>query len=148
MTDVIYLAPLCQKHERMWCEHDAPVDCECIDGPHPWIKYVAAMRQPTKSDIKQADTAAMESILWVDTIIDDQVAITKAFACHRVYAYDQGYYDGCAHTMDAWNRRDDVLREALEAAPLIGRTESVYDFMERQNAWLNGPYRAALEQSK
>jgi hypothetical protein len=40
------------------------------------------------------------------------------------------------------------LREALEAAPLIGRTESVCDFMVRQNAWLNGPYRAALEQSK
>ena len=42
----------------------------------------------------------------------------------------------------------DVLREALEAAPLIGRTESVYDFMERQEKWLNGPYRAALERSK
>ena len=42
MSDVIYLAPLCQEHERMWCEHDAPVDCECIDGPHPWIKYIAA----------------------------------------------------------------------------------------------------------
>jgi transcription initiation factor TFIIIB Brf1 subunit/transcription initiation factor TFIIB len=42
-----------------------------------------------------------------------------------------------------------ALREALEAAPLIGRTESVYDFMERQDAWLKGPYRAALqEQSK
>lgn len=40
------------------------------------------------------------------------------------------------------------LREALEAAPLIGRTESVYDFMERQNAWLNGSYRAAMERSK
>ena len=39
-------------------------------------------------------------------------------------------------------------REALEAAPLIGRTENVNDFMARQNAWLNGPYRAALEQSK
>lgn len=50
MTDVIYLAPPCQEHERMWCEHDAPVDCECIDGPHPWIKYVAALRQPTQSD--------------------------------------------------------------------------------------------------
>lgn len=54
MTEVIYLAPLCQEHERMWCEHDAPVDCECVDGPHPWIKYVAAMRQPTQSDIFDA----------------------------------------------------------------------------------------------
>ena len=42
-----------------------------------------------------------------------------------------------------------ALREALEAAPLIGRTESVFDFMERQEAWLKGPYRAAMqEQSK
>ena len=53
----------------------------------------------------------------------------------------------------AWNNRQptqsDALREALEAAPLIGRTESVYDFMERQDAWLKGPYRAAVqEQSK
>lgn len=113
MTDVIYLAPLCQEHERMWCEHDAPVDCECIDGPHPWIKYVTAPQQPAQSEITQADTAAMESILWVDTIIDDKEAIAKAFACHRDYGYDRGYYDGCAHTMDAWNRRDDVLRDAL-----------------------------------
>lgn len=51
MIEVIYLAPLCQEHERMWCEHDAPIDCECIDGPHPWIKYVAALRQPTQSDV-------------------------------------------------------------------------------------------------
>ena len=38
-----------------------------------------------------------------------------------------------------------IARDALEAAPLIGRTENVNDFMARQNAWLNGPYRAALE---
>ena len=42
--------------------------------------------------------------------------------------------------------QSDALREALEAAPLIGRTESVYDFMERQDAWLKGPYRAAMEE--
>ena len=59
MTDVIYLAPLCQEHERMWCEHDAPVDCECIDGPHPWIKYVAALRQPTQSDVSFRELAAV-----------------------------------------------------------------------------------------
>ncbi len=39
----------------MWCEHDAPIDCECIDGPHPWIKYVVAPEQPTQSDALQAD---------------------------------------------------------------------------------------------
>ena len=59
MTDVIYLAPLCQEHERMWCDHDAPVDCECVDGPHPWIKYVAALRQPTQSDVSFRELAAV-----------------------------------------------------------------------------------------
>ena len=59
MADVIYLAPPCQEHERMWCEHDAPVDCECIDGPHPWIKYVAALRQPTQSDVSFRELAAV-----------------------------------------------------------------------------------------
>ena len=38
------------------------------------------------------------------------------------------------------------LREALEAAPFIGRTESVNHFMERQNAWLKGPYLAAVQE--
>lgn len=99
--------------------------------------------QPT-----QADRAAMESILWVETIIDDQEAIAKAFACHRDYGYDRGYYDGCAHTMGAWNRRDDVLREALEAAPIINLWESKEDFRRRQDGWLKTKYRAALERSK
>ena len=38
---VIYLAPPCFGDERHWCEDDAPVDCECDDGPHPWIKFAA-----------------------------------------------------------------------------------------------------------
>lgn len=59
-------------------------------------------------------------------------------------AYDQGYYDGFTNLLE----QHEAMREALETAPLIGRTESVNDFMVRQNAWLNGPYRAALEQSK
>jgi hypothetical protein len=42
-----------------------------------------------------------------------------------------------------------IAREALEAAPLIGATESAESFKARQDAWLNGQYRAALqEQSK
>jgi hypothetical protein len=41
-----------------------------------------------------------------------------------------------------------ALREALEAAPLIGATESAESFKARQDAWLNGQYRAALDQSK
>ena len=45
--------------------------------------------------------------------------------------------------------QSDALREALEAAPLIGATESAESFKARQDAWLNGQYRAALqEQSK
>ena len=74
MTDVIYLAPLCQEHERMWCEHDAPVDCDCIDGPHPWIKYVAALRQPTQSDVSFRELAA---VLYRKSA-DFQVGLTVA----------------------------------------------------------------------
>jgi hypothetical protein len=38
----IYLSPLCMDdpHQgRMWCEDSSPEDCQCIDGPHPWVKY-------------------------------------------------------------------------------------------------------------
>ena len=73
----------------------------CSDATYALSSYghkaqaaLAAMRQPTQSDALQADIDAMESILWVDTIIDDKEAIAKAFARHRQYGYDQGYYDG------------------------------------------------------
>ena len=46
--------------------------------------------QPTQSDALQADIDAMESILWVDTIIDDKEAIAKAFARHRQRGYEAG----------------------------------------------------------
>lgn len=62
------------------------------------------------TDIKQADIDAMESILWVDTIIDDQEAIAKAFAHHRQYGYDQGYYDG---QRDRPPTQSDALRDQL-----------------------------------
>ncbi len=46
--EAIYLAPKCMASgEREWCEHDAPYDCDCDDGPHPWIKFV-------RSDIAEA----------------------------------------------------------------------------------------------
>lgn len=56
MTDykVIYLAPPCYGDERMWCEHDAPDDCECIDGPHPWIKYTSSQLTPDDVDANKA----------------------------------------------------------------------------------------------
>lgn len=40
------------------------------------------------TEITQADRDAMESILWVDTIIDDKEAIAKAFARHRQVAVE------------------------------------------------------------
>ena len=40
------------------------------------------------------------------------------------------------------------VSDALEAAPLIGATESAESFKARQDAWLHGQYRAALDQSK
>lgn len=42
--------------------------------------------------------------------------------------------------------READLREALEAAPIIGRDEAAEAFRVRQDAWLNGQYRAALRE--
>jgi hypothetical protein len=49
--------------------------------------------------------------------------------------------------MTAQPTQSDALREALEAAPLIGATESSKSFKARQDAWLNGQYRAALKET-
>ena len=57
------------------------------------------MTDDKDSAVTQADRYAMESILWVNTIIDDQEAIVQAFARHRKYGYDQGYYDGCTRSV-------------------------------------------------
>jgi hypothetical protein len=76
--------------------------------------------------------------------IEAQAAEIERLRAEAKAHYDRGYYDGYTYLLE----QHEALREALEAAPLIGRTESVNDFMARQNAWLNGPYRAALEQSK
>ena len=69
------------------------------------------MTDDKDSAVTQADRYAMESILWVNTIIDDQEAIAQAFAHHRQYGYDQGYYDGCT-------------RAALDAHGVEIRTKS------------------------
>lgn len=75
--------------------------------------------QPMPSGINQADIDAAESILWVDTIIDDKEAIAKAFARHRLAEraaivawlmreeddYPSGKYSGFAA----------IIREEIEA---------------------------------
>lgn len=61
--------------------------------------------QPT-----QADIDAAESIFWVETTIDDHEAVAKAFARHRQYGYDQGYYDG---QRDRPPTQSDALRDQL-----------------------------------
>lgn len=58
--------------------------------------------------------------------------------------YDRGYYEGCANPIV----RHDVLREALEAAPIITLWERKEDFRRRQDGWLKTKYRAALDRSK
>lgn len=45
----IYLAPRCMESSydgRHWCEDSDPTDCDCPDGPHPWVKYVLAAKEP------------------------------------------------------------------------------------------------------
>lgn len=107
MTDVIYLAPLCQEHERMWCEHDAPVDCECVDGPHPWIKYVAAPKQPTQSDAL-LDAEGVK-LYWYRQGKDDGVeherAKIVAWLMREEDDYPSGKYSGFAA----------IIREEIEA---------------------------------
>lgn len=103
---------------RMAVSGEGPLAHQWSDKPHRLlydacsiIESAAAQRQPTQIDALQADIEAMESILWVDTIIDDQEAITKAFARHRQHGYDQGYYDGCARQPT----QSDALAKCLAA---------------------------------
>ena len=62
------------------------------------------MTDDKDSAVTPADRYAMQSIMWVNTIIDDQEAIAQAFARHRQYGYDQGYYDGYAYWQH-WKER-------------------------------------------
>lgn len=98
----------------------------------PWRDEAIAAwntRQPTQSDAVLEGDATIVYLLGVRLGREDERA--------KIAAERQA------------DAQSDALREALEAAPLIGHTESAHDFMKRQNAWLNGPYRAALqEQSK
>lgn len=82
------------------------------------------MTDDKDSAVTQADRYAMESILWVNTIIDDQEAIVQAFARHRKYGYDQGYYDGCTRS---------VMQSIIPATkpdPLADAVESVLSGFE------------------
>lgn len=71
--------------------------------------------QPT-----QADIDAAESIFWVETTIDDHEAVAKAFARHRQYGYDQGYYDGQRDRpptqSDALRVTDEMVERARQCA--------------------------------
>ena len=82
-----------------------------------------------------------DDVMEAADLIEAQAAENERLRAEEKAHYDQGYYDGFTNLLE----QHEALRKALEAAPLIGRTESVNDFMARQNAWLNGPYRAALE---
>lgn len=95
---------------RLAVSGEGPLAYQWSDKPHRLlydacsiIESEAALRQPT-----QADTDAMESILWVDTIIDDKEAIAKAFARHRNAAIEE-----CAKALEADAKLCDCA--ALEA---------------------------------
>lgn len=60
--EVIYLAPRCMESPyegRTWCQDPDVEDCECVDGPHPWVKYVLADRALAK---EQALTEQVERV--------------------------------------------------------------------------------------
>ena len=118
---VLLPCPFCGETPTLqW--HSAPecwVECSCgAIGPQgedtSTDDHIALWntRQPTQSDALQADIDAMESILWVDTIIDDQEAIAKAFARHRQRGYDAGI-EAAAKALEADARICDCA--ALEA---------------------------------
>jgi hypothetical protein len=71
------------------------------------------MTDDKDSAVTPADRDAVQSIIWVNTIIDDQDAIAQAFARHRQYGYAQGYYDGYAywqHWKEIRSKDDDQNR--------------------------------------
>lgn len=57
----IWLQPDCMTtpdYGRVWCEHDAPVNCDCPDGPHPWIKFDRAI-EAAEADLLGRALAAL-----------------------------------------------------------------------------------------
>jgi hypothetical protein len=118
---------------REWEVSDFDDDREMADWARAWgvnLLEVASLRQPTQSEDK-----------CVECNGNGYTEIIGGYEHTCEVCYGEGFL--------RQPTQSDALREALEAAPLIGRTESVYDFMERQEAWLKGPYRAAMqEQSK
>jgi len=65
--EVIYLAPPCHGPERSWCEDSGVEDCDCLDGPHDWIKYTRqppsdAMRDFTDEETEDAWASLPDSI--------------------------------------------------------------------------------------
>jgi len=87
--EAIYLAPKCMASgEREWCEHDAPYDCDCDDGPHPWIKFVrsdiaeAAEQRGAERErerIESANTSEMPEVAawrFVDELRSDYGSVT------------------------------------------------------------------------
>lgn len=71
MSDLreIFLQPECCADEhsgRLWCEDDAPVDCEDDDGNEiPWTRYVRA----DLHDSLAAENAALKAQAYSDVIM-------------------------------------------------------------------------------
>jgi hypothetical protein len=63
---VIYLQPECCAEPdagRLWCEHDAPVDCE--DGK-PWTKYILAdLANEKDRQLKELAEAYLTLKRWI-----------------------------------------------------------------------------------
>lgn len=97
--EAIYLAPKCMASgEREWCEHDAPYDCDCDDGPHPWIKFV-------RSDIAEAADAIEALTAEVERLKLD----LQAKDCLQDSAYQAGMKHG-------WNCAVSGDRDAYDTA--------------------------------
>jgi hypothetical protein len=71
--DVIYLAPVCC-HSGEWCQDDAPYDCDCHDGPHPWTKYTRTTPAPSQQTGANGQMVEIININGRDHEVDIELA--------------------------------------------------------------------------
>jgi hypothetical protein len=115
------------------------------------VAKVATERQAFNEQAELNDRKAI--VAWLRKQYDSEIAAMQSKWAWNDLIFHEAKalaYDHAANAIEDTIQptQSDALREALEAAPLIGATESAESFKARQDAWLNGQYRAALEQSK
>lgn len=139
MSDLreIFLQPECCADEhsgRLWCEDDAPVDCEDDDGNEiPWTRYVradlhdslAAENAALKAQLAYAASAGDECAIEVEslrsrlaeaeTLLDEASPRQECDGCGREFRWHQMFVEEgdrweCA---ECWDRCEKAERAAM-----------------------------------